>query len=57
MESKKTQEPCSHCRKPFTPKQWFQKYCTPNCRLRAFRHRKKWLEQKLKSPEGQKEEG
>ncbi len=49
MESKKAQEPCDHCGKPFTPKQWFQKYCQPNCRLLAFRKRKR--------PEKGKEEG
>ena len=42
---------CDHCGKPFTPKQWFQKYCHARCRLLAFRHRKKWLELKRKRPE------
>jgi hypothetical protein len=34
---------CEECRKQFKPKQpqqWFQKFCSPACRLKAWRKRK-----------------
>lgn len=54
--NKKVTRKCLHCGKEFEPKTCRQVYCTDSCRLLAFRHRKKWLEQKLKHPERQKEE-
>lgn len=36
------QKKCKHadCRKRFTPKQWFQRFCSPACRLKAWRKKK-----------------
>lgn len=32
---------CKSCQQPFTPKQWFQRFCSAACRLKAWRKAKK----------------
>ncbi|WP_020474473.1 hypothetical protein [Zavarzinella formosa] len=41
---------CLFCLKPYTPKQFYQRFCSAMCRLRAFRERKKVQSQKGINP-------
>lgn len=45
-----TTKKCRSCRESFTPKQWFQRFCSDKCRQRDLRKRKREARKEAKCP-------